>query len=74
MPIALREATPADRSLAASMSPRLHVRTRRPGFSGATAADRYGSPAAGVFYGCQDINYTSAYPLTLRVMATLYLD
>jgi len=33
-----------------------------------------GSPANGVFHGCQDINYTPAYPLTVRVMATLYLD
>jgi len=30
------------------MSPLLSVRTRRPGFSGATAADRYGSSVAGV--------------------------
>ena len=33
-----------------------------------------GSPSNGAFYGCQDVNFTSAYPLTLRVMATLYLD
>jgi len=32
-----------------------------------------GSPAGG-FYGCEDVNYTPAYPLTLRVMATLFLD
>jgi len=33
-----------------------------------------GSPAGGRFYGCQDINYTPAYPLTVRLLATLYLD
>jgi TonB family protein len=33
-----------------------------------------GSPAAGSFQGCEDINYTPAYPLTLRLMATLFLD
>ncbi len=38
----------------------------------ATAPD--GSPANGTFYGCQDINYTPAFPLTVRLMATLYLD
>jgi len=38
----------------------------------ATAPD--GSPAGGLFHGCEDINYTPAYPLTLRVMATLFLD
>jgi TonB family protein len=33
-----------------------------------------GSPAAGRFFGCEDIDYTPAYPLTLRLMATLFLD
>lgn len=33
-----------------------------------------GGPAGGRFYGCEDINYTPAYPLTLRLLATLYLD
>jgi outer membrane receptor protein involved in Fe transport len=33
-----------------------------------------GGPANGQFFGCEDINYTPAYPLTLRVMATLFLD
>ena len=33
-----------------------------------------GSPANGRFYGCEDINYTPAYPLTVRLMATFYLD
>ena len=30
--------------------------------------------ASGVFYGCQDVDYTPAYPLTLRLFATLFLD
>jgi TonB family protein len=38
----------------------------------ATAPD--GSAAGGKFYGCEDINYTPAYPLTVRLLATLYLD
>jgi len=38
----------------------------------ATAPD--GSPSNGRFYGCEDINYTPAYPLTVRLMATLFLD
>ena len=38
------------------------------------AAAPGGAPADGRFYGCEDINYTPAYPLTLRLMATLYLD
>ena len=33
-----------------------------------------GGAAAGRFYGCQDVDYTPAYPLTLRVMVTLFLD
>jgi hypothetical protein len=33
-----------------------------------------GSPANGRFYGCEDINYTPAYPLTVRLMATLFFD
>jgi outer membrane receptor protein involved in Fe transport len=30
--------------------------------------------ADGRFWGCEDVAYTPAYPLTLRVMATLFLD
>jgi outer membrane receptor protein involved in Fe transport len=30
--------------------------------------------ASGVFYGCQDVDYTPAYPLTLRLFVTLFLD
>jgi TonB family protein len=38
------------------------------------AAAPDGSAAGGRFFGCEDINYTPAYPITLRFMATLYLD
>jgi TonB family protein len=33
-----------------------------------------GGPANGRFYGCEDINYTPAYPLTVRLMATFFID
>jgi hypothetical protein len=33
-----------------------------------------GSTNSGRFYGCEDVDYTPAYPLTIRVMATLFLD
>jgi hypothetical protein len=38
------------------------------------AAASNGAPAAGRFYGCEGVDYTPAYPLTARVMATLFLD
>jgi TonB family protein len=28
----------------------------------------------GRFWGCEDVNFTPAYPITLRVMATIFLD
>jgi outer membrane receptor protein involved in Fe transport len=37
------------------------------------AASPDGSPA-GTFNGCEDIHYTPAYPLTARVLATVYMD
>jgi outer membrane receptor for monomeric catechols len=43
-----------------------------PGARLAPAPD--GGPAGGRFYGCQDVDYTPAYPLTVRLMATLFLD
>ena len=49
----------------------------RPGFScgtGRLAPAPGGGPANGRFYGCEDVDYTPAYPLTVRLMATLYLD
>jgi TonB family protein len=33
-----------------------------------------GGPAVGRFYGCEDIDYTPAYPLTVRLLATFFLD
>jgi TonB family protein len=30
--------------------------------------------ADGRFYGCEDVNFTPAYPITARLMATLFLD
>jgi outer membrane receptor protein involved in Fe transport len=44
------------------------------GFSCGSNARLAPGPAAGRFYGCEDVNYTPAYPLTVRVLATLYLD
>jgi len=41
---------------------------------GRLAAAPDGSPPAGTFYGCEEVDYTPAYPVTLRLMATLYLD
>ena len=29
---------------------------------------------AGRFTGCEDVHFTPQYPLTLRVMATVFLD
>ncbi|HWL88807.1 MAG TPA: TonB-dependent receptor plug domain-containing protein, partial [Polyangiaceae bacterium] len=30
--------------------------------------------APGRFYGCEDVNFTPAYPITARLMATIFLD
>ncbi|HEU4582290.1 MAG TPA: TonB-dependent receptor plug domain-containing protein [Polyangiaceae bacterium] len=49
-----------------------------PGFScgraGRLAAAPDGSAPGDTFYGCEEVDYTPAYPLTLRVMATIFLD
>ncbi|HVZ73351.1 MAG TPA: TonB-dependent receptor [Polyangia bacterium] len=47
------------------------------GFSCGHNARLASAPSGGVaggFYGCEDVDYTPAYPLTLRLLATLYLD
>jgi TonB family protein len=44
------------------------------GFTCGSNARLAPSPAGGGFGGCEDINYTPAYPLTVRLMATLFLD
>jgi outer membrane receptor protein involved in Fe transport len=33
-----------------------------------------GTPAAGRFFGCEDVHFTPAAPLTIRLLATLYVD
>ena len=48
------------------------------GFAGCGSKGRLaGAPdgsGAGGFNGCEDVHFTPQYPLTLRVMATVYLD
>jgi hypothetical protein len=48
------------------------------GFSCGGSARRAPNPLTGTsdarFWGCEDVDFTSAYPLTARVMATLFLD
>ncbi|MEO8453354.1 MAG: TonB family protein [Gemmatimonadota bacterium] len=46
----------------------------RCGASGRLAPAPNGSPVNGRFFGCEDVNYTPAYPFSVRLMATLYLD
>jgi outer membrane receptor protein involved in Fe transport len=49
------------------------------GANGRLAAPPAGQPAVNakgqnIFYGCEGVDFTPAYPLTLHVMATLYVD
>ncbi|MEO8902631.1 MAG: TonB family protein [Polyangiaceae bacterium] len=44
------------------------------GSKGRLATNPTTGTADGRFWGCEDVDYTPAYPITLRVMATLYLD
>ncbi len=37
-------------------------------------ANPAGGPPNGNFYGCEEVNFTPAYPLTVRLMGTLFLD
>jgi outer membrane receptor protein involved in Fe transport len=41
---------------------------------GRLAAAPDGSDPAATFYGCEEVDYTPAYPLTARIMATIFLD
>ncbi len=41
---------------------------------GRLAAGPDGGDSTGLFYGCEEVDYTPAYPLTARLMATVYLD
>jgi len=43
------------------------------GFSCGKSGRLVSSPSGG-FGGCEDVDYTPAYPLTVRLMATLFLD
>ena len=49
-----------------------------PGFNcgraGRLAAAPDGSAPGDTFYGCEEVDYTPAYPITARVMATIFLD
>ncbi len=38
------------------------------------ATNPAGGGANGNFYGCDEVNYTPAYPFTVRVMGTIFLD
>ena len=44
------------------------------GSKGRLARNPTTGTADGRFWGCEDVDYTPAYPITLRVMATLFLD
>ncbi|HEY4185393.1 MAG TPA: TonB family protein [Polyangia bacterium] len=44
------------------------------GRSGRLAPAPGGGAAGGTFQGCEDVDYTPAYPITVRLMATLFLD
>jgi hypothetical protein len=44
------------------------------GSHGRLASAPSGSAAGGRFYGCEDVNFTPAYPFTARMTATLFLD
>jgi TonB family protein len=44
------------------------------GKSGRLAANPTTGALDGHFWGCEDVAFTPAYPITLRVMATLFLD
>ncbi len=55
------------------------VPTRFCGANGRLAAPTAGQPAVNakgqnIFYGCEGVDFTPAYPLTAHVMATLFLD
>ena len=44
------------------------------GSNGRLATNPTSGAADGRFWGCEDVDFTPAYPITLRVMATLFLD
>jgi hypothetical protein len=44
------------------------------GSKGRRATNPTSGASDGRFWGCEDVDFTPAYPITLRVMATLFLD
>jgi TonB family protein len=44
------------------------------GSSGRPVGNPNSGAADGRFWGCEDVDFTPAYPLTVRIMATLFLD
>ena len=44
------------------------------GSHGRLASTPDGGPPGGRFHGCEDVDYTPAYPRTLRLLATVFLD
>ncbi len=44
------------------------------GSKGRLASNPTSGAMDGHFWGCEDVDFTPAYPITLRVMATLFLD
>ena len=44
------------------------------GSGGRLAGNPNGAPAGGRFFGCEDIHFTPAYPMTARLLATIFLD
>jgi outer membrane receptor protein involved in Fe transport len=44
------------------------------GSNGRLGPSPNGGPANGRFYGCEDVDFTPAYPLTGRILASVFLD
>ncbi len=44
------------------------------GSKGRLAGNPNTGASDGRFWGCEDVDFTPAYPITVRVMATLFLD
>ena len=44
------------------------------GFSCGASGRLASGPSAGKFYGCEDVDYTPAYPFTVRLTATVFFD
>ncbi|HVZ33173.1 MAG TPA: hypothetical protein VG963_12155, partial [Polyangiaceae bacterium] len=44
------------------------------GANGRLAANPASGASDGRFWGCEDVDYTPAYPITGRILATVFLD